>query len=61
MPMDTIKVTAPLKNVHAVGSMVSGSGITLARPLSMAHEKGSQVAGNVPTPGEPNQYVRKPQ
>jgi len=27
----------------------------------MAHEKGSQVAGNVPTPGEPNQYVRKPQ
>jgi hypothetical protein len=61
IPMDTIKVTAPLKNAHAVGSLVSGSGITLARPLTMAHEKGSQVAGNVPTPGEPNQYVRKPQ
>lgn len=60
MPMDTIKVTAALKNAHASGSQVSGSGITLAKPLSFAHERGSQVAGSMPTPGEPNQYTRKP-
>lgn len=60
MPMDTIKLTAALKNAHTPGSQVSGSGITLAKPLSYTHERGSQVAGSVPTPGEPNQYFRKP-
>ena len=28
--------------------------------LTQTHENGTQVAGNVPTPGEPNQYFRKP-
>ncbi|MBG0858396.1 MAG: lamin tail domain-containing protein [Bacteroidales bacterium] len=61
IPADTIKVTAPLKYGHAAGSQVSGSGITLAGPLTMAHENGTQVASGLPTPGEPNQYIRKPE
>jgi hypothetical protein len=60
IPADTIKVTMPLKYGHASGAQVSGSGVTLAGPLSMAHENGTQIASNVPTPGEPNQYMRKP-
>jgi hypothetical protein len=59
-PTDTIAVTAPLKYAHAAGAQVSGSGITLASPLTMTHDIGTQVAGNLPTPGEPNQYTRKP-
>jgi hypothetical protein len=59
-PADSITVTMPLKYGHAVGAQVSGSGITLTRPLTMAHSNGSQVAGNIPTPGGPNQYTRKP-
>lgn len=60
IPMDTITVTAPLTKSHAKGTQVSGSGITLTTPLTMAHDNGTQVASNVPTPGEPNQYTRKP-
>jgi hypothetical protein len=59
-PTDTIAVTMPFKYMHAVGAQVSGSGITLAAPLTMAHDIGTQVAGNLPTPGKPNQYTRKP-
>jgi len=50
----------PLKYTHAVGAQVSGSGITLATPLTRAHESGTQVANNVPTPGAPNQYYKRP-
>jgi len=60
IPADTITVARPLKYAHPAGAQVSGSGITLAAPLTIAHNIGSQVAGNVPTPGEPNQYFRKP-
>jgi hypothetical protein len=60
IPADTITVAKPLKYAHAAGAQVSGSGITLASPLTMAHNAGSQVAGNVPSPGEPNKYTRKP-
>jgi hypothetical protein len=59
-PTDSITVTMPLKYAHAVGAQISGSGITLAMPLTMAHDIGTQVAGNIPTPGEPNQFIRKP-
>jgi hypothetical protein len=59
-PTDTITVTMPLKFAHATGAQVSGSGITLTRPLTLAHDNGTQVAGNVPTPGKPNQYIKKP-
>jgi non-reducing end alpha-L-arabinofuranosidase len=59
-PVDSITVTIPLKYAHAGGAQVSGSGITLASPLIKAHDNGTQVASNVPTPGEPNQYTRKP-
>jgi hypothetical protein len=59
-PVDTIKVAVPLVKIHDVGAQVSGSGITLASPLTRAHDSGTQVSGNVPTPGEPNQYMRKP-
>ena len=57
---DSITVSMPLKYTHSAGVQVSGSGITLARPLTMDHDNGTQVAGNLPTPGEPNQYFRKP-
>ena len=60
-PSDTLAVTAPLKYSHAAGAQVSGSGITLSAPLTMAHDIGTQVAGNIPTPGKPNQYIRKPE
>jgi hypothetical protein len=59
-PIDSITVTVPLINAHAVGAQVSGSGITFAAPLTRAYENGSQVASNLPTPGKPNQYIRKP-
>jgi non-reducing end alpha-L-arabinofuranosidase len=57
---DSITITLPLKYAHVVGVQVSGSGITFATSLSKAHDKGTQVAGNIPTPGEPNQFFRKP-
>ncbi len=57
---DSINVSMPLKYPHTNGAAVSGSGITLASPLAKAHETGTQVASNIPTPGEPNQYAKKP-
>jgi non-reducing end alpha-L-arabinofuranosidase len=59
-PSDSITVTAPLKYAHRNGIPVSGSGITFAAPLTKSYESGTPVASNVPTPGEPNQYIRKP-
>ena len=59
-PTDTIIITMPLKIEHTPGAQISGSGITLTRPLTMEHERSVQVAGNIPTPGAPNQYYRKP-
>jgi len=57
---DSITVSAPLRYAHARGVQVSGSGITLVKPLKMDHDNGGQIASNLPTPGEPIQYVRKP-
>jgi hypothetical protein len=57
---DSITIAMPLKFAHVVGTQVSGSGITVATSLTKAHDKGTQVAGNIPTPGEPNQFFRKP-
>ena len=57
----TITVTAPLKSAHAVGTQVSGTGITLAKALTKAHDIGIQVGGSEPTPGAPNQYNRRTQ
>jgi len=54
----SITVSAPLTVAHAVGSQVSGSGITLTRPLTRQHDSGAPVANGVPTPGAPNQYYR---
>ncbi|HVQ40595.1 MAG TPA: M15 family metallopeptidase, partial [Vicinamibacterales bacterium] len=56
----TVTVAAPLKMAHAVGAQVAGTGITLTSPLSKAHANGARVASAVPTPGAPNQYLRKP-
>lgn len=58
-PTDSIMVSAPLKNAHAVDAAVSGSGITLTAPLGKTHESGTQVISAPPTPGLPNQYTRK--
>jgi non-reducing end alpha-L-arabinofuranosidase len=56
----TITVAAPLTLVHAAGAQVSGSGLTLASALTKAHAIGTQVAGDLPTPGAPNQYHKRP-
>jgi len=57
-PADSIMVASPLKYAHRAGVQVSGSGITFANPLTKAHDNGTPIASNIPTPGEPNQYVR---
>jgi hypothetical protein len=56
----TITVAVPLTKAHAADAQVSGSGITLTTALTRTHEIGAQVAGNLPTPGAPNQYYRRP-
>jgi hypothetical protein len=58
-PAATITVTAPLRQAHATGAQLSGSGITLTAPLTRNHAGGAQVTDNVPTPGAPNRYNRK--
>ncbi len=60
IPIDTITLTMPLKYDHNAGAQISGSGITLTKALTMGHENGVQVAGNIPTPGAPNKYYRRP-
>jgi hypothetical protein len=57
---DSIMVTAPLRSTYAVGAQISGSGITLAAPLTKAHDGGTPIGSHLPTPGEPNQYARRP-
>ncbi len=59
-PVDSIYVQGPLKFSHDAGTQVTGSGITLAAPLKKVHNSGAQVAGNIPTPGRPNQYFKRP-
>ena len=56
----SVTVTVPLTKAHDAGVQVSGSGLTFASPLNKAHASGAQIASNVPTPGEPNQYIRRP-
>ena len=56
----TITVAAPLRFAHAEGAQVAGTGINLTTSLTRAHDSGAQVAGDVPTPGAPNRYYRKP-
>ncbi len=55
----SITVTAPIKIAHEVGAQITGTGLTLAAALTRAHESSAPVAGGLPTPGAPNQYVRK--
>jgi hypothetical protein len=56
----TVTVSAPLRFAHAVGAQVAGTGITLTPPLTRPHAGGARVTTSAPTPGAPNQYVRKP-
>ena len=56
----SITVSSPLTMAHAQEVQVSGSGITLTTALIRVHDSGTQVASNVPTPGAPNQYYRRP-
>jgi hypothetical protein len=56
-----ITVAEPLKYAHGAGAQVSGTGITLTASLTRAHASGAQVADNIPTPGAPNRYSRRPQ
>jgi hypothetical protein len=57
----TITVAAPLTMAHPTGAQVSGSGLTLTAALTKAHEIGAPLAESVPTPGAPNQYVKRRQ
>jgi hypothetical protein len=55
----SITIASPLAKEHAADAPVSGSGITLTTGLKRSHSGGAVIAGNVPTPGAPNQYVRR--
>jgi hypothetical protein len=55
-----ITLAAPLAHAHAAGAQISGTGITLAGPLTKAHDSGAQVVSDLPTPGAPNHYFRRP-
>jgi non-reducing end alpha-L-arabinofuranosidase len=55
----SITVNEPLKQAHAQGVQVSGSGITLNAGLTKAHDSGAQVGSAGPTPGAPNQFARR--
>jgi hypothetical protein len=55
----SITIKEPLTHAHAVGALVSGTGITLTTVLTRAHAAGAQVTDNVPTPGAPNRYHRR--
>jgi hypothetical protein len=57
---NSITVSAPLTKAHLTGVQISGTGITLASSLTKTHDRGTQIASNMPTPGEPNKYIRKP-
>jgi len=56
----SITIAKPLTIAHAVGAQVSGTGITFTTPLAKTHDISAQVTSNLPTPGAPNQYTRKP-
>ena len=56
-----IAIAEPLKYAHGAGAQVSGTGITLATALTRAHASGAPIADNLPTPGAPNRYSRRPQ
>ena len=56
----SITVATPLTHAHAAGAHLSGTGIDLAAALTRAHAVGAQIYDNVPTPGAPNHYVRRP-
>jgi hypothetical protein len=55
----SITVSTPLTRAHAAGVQVSGTGIDLATQLTRPHASGAQIYDNLPTPGGPNQYVRR--
>ncbi len=55
----SVTVTTPLTHAHAGGARVSGTGIDLATALTRAHAVGAQVYDNLPTPGAPNNYLRR--
>jgi hypothetical protein len=57
----TITVIAPLTFAHAADAPVAGTGITLTAALTRAHDRGAQIVSDIPTPGAPNQYHRRPQ
>ncbi len=48
-------VAAPLKQAHAAGTQVSGTGVTLVSALTRAHAAGTQMGVNLPTPGSANE------
>ncbi len=54
----TVSLSAPLRNAHAAGAQVSGTGITLSASLTKAHASGTQLADSIPTPGAANKYQR---
>ncbi len=53
-----LTLTAPLKQAHAMGVTVNGSGITLSAPLARAHAVGTVLTTGLPTPGAANLYPR---
>ncbi len=57
----TLTVATPLTFSHAIGTQVSGTGITLTAALTQAHASAAQITGSASTPGVPNHYFRRRQ
>ncbi|HWA11211.1 MAG TPA: arabinofuranosidase catalytic domain-containing protein [Opitutaceae bacterium] len=55
----SLTLAAPLKNAHAAGADVAGTGITFTTALTHAHESGAQITDELPTPGAPNHYTHR--
>lgn len=53
---DVVILEAPLKNAHAGGEALSGTGVTIASALKSDYASGAAVTGGVPTPGAPNKF-----
>ncbi len=50
-----VLVATPLRRAHAIGSQISGTGVTLISALTRAHSAGTSMSAALPTPGAANE------
>jgi hypothetical protein len=52
-------IAQPLRSAHPGGTLVAGTGITLAGALAKSHAANTQISTDQPTPGAPNRYSQR--